>query len=385
MLVVLFVVSGLSAVIFDRSIMPYLMSKGSLSRFKAFQKMNERVTVINKTEQVTVKEDFSVTKTAQNILPSIVSIVTYEDVNSQEGAQLTIKSSQDIQKYVKTGLVITSDGLIMSVMDEGSEKTQPVQGKKYKILAADGREFDATLVAVDPYSNLVFYKAQASNLTAPMFSNSDELESGEKIVIAGNASGEYQNTFSMGIIKAKDKTFSMLNSELSSSEKREGAIITDAQIDSNNIGGPVIDFNGTVVGLANQVEKDGKKLGFIMPINSLKDSIDRVIRSGQVDRPQLGIYYLSINREISLLNNLPVSQGALVYSFIGQQGLAVIKNSSADLAGIKIGDIITEVQGEKITLDQPLSALIAKQNKSQEVKIKLLRNKEEQEFRVRLN
>lgn len=377
--------AGFFGVLAERFVMPWLSSKDSLQKYEFFQKANERVTVINKTEQITVKEDFSVSKTAQNILPAVVSIIDYDNLGESSVGASAIKASIDLKNKIRTGIIITSDGLIAS-MAKNDETNNPelALGRNVKILGIDGREYDASVAAIDPFANLIFYKAQASNLPSPNFGNSDELENGEKVVIIGNAGGEYQNAFSLGIIKEKDKTFTLLNSELSSSEKMEGAILTDADIDGSNTGGPVVDFNGQVVGMASQIEKNGENTGFIVPINYVKPIIDQVVRGEKIQRPYLGIYYLSINNEISLINNLPSKQGALVYSFLSQQGLAVIKNSPADKAGLLIGDVITEADGEKITLDNPLSNLIMKQKTGDEINLKLIRKDKEMQIKVKL-
>jgi serine protease Do len=387
-LIVLMVVilSGFFAVFFDRLVMPWASSFDSLAKYKFFQKLNERVTVINKTEQVTVKEDFSVTKTAENVLPTVVSIITFQEQANQEEVSALIKSSRDIEKNIKTGIILTSDGLIVSVVDD-LFKEEVEKGKfdnKYKVLIADGKEFDAELKAYDDFTNLVFYKIDTTNLAVPNFGNSDELESGEKLVVCGNATGEYQNTFSLGIIRFKDRFFSLLNSELSSSEKIEGAIIADAQIDNSNIGGPAVDFNGDLVGIANRIEKDGKEVGFVMPINNLKNVIDQVIKNGKIDRPYLGAYYLSINREIALLNNLSVNQGALIYSFSGQQGLAVIKNSPADKAGLKLGDIVIAVDETEVNASNSFSEILSQHKAGDEITLKILREGKQKSLKVGL-
>jgi len=385
-LVILAFLMGITSVLTMRFAMPWLSSKENLQRFKFFQKANEEVTIINKTEQITVKEDYNVSATAENILPSMVSIITFNDqFNESNGITKTIKSSKDIRQNIKTGIVITSDGLIVSVMDEvlqSSLHESSITDNKFKILMDNGREFDAQLKTIDLYSNLVFYKIDATNLHVPPFGNSDELAAGEKIVICGNATGEYQNTFSLGVMEKKDRNFTLLNSELSSSEKMEGAIMTDALISYSNRGGAVIDYAGTLVGIANQVEKDGLQSGFIMPINKIKKIVDLVIEKGEIERPTLGVYYLSIDREIALLNNLPVNQGALIYSFTGQQGLAVIKGSAAERAGLELGDIVTEVSGAKVDLDNPLSGLIAQHNIGDKVELKIIRANKEQRLEI---
>jgi serine protease Do len=385
-LVVLIFLIGFVSVFTMRFVMPWLSSKENLQRFKFFQKANEEVTIINKTEQITVKENYNVSATAENILPSVVSIITFNNqINNSDSIAKTIKSSEDIKQNIKTGIIITSDGLIVSVMDEvlqGNLYENNIADNKFKILMDSGREFDAQLKAIDPYSNLVFYKIDATNLHVPPFGNSDELAAGEKIVICGNATGEYQNTFSLGVIEKKDRSFTLLNSELSSSEKMEGAIITDAVIGYSNRGGAVVDYNGTLVGIANQAEKDGLQSGFVMPINKIKKIVDLVMEKGEIKRPALGVYYLSIDREIALLNNLPVNQGALIYSFTGQQGLAVIKGSAAEKAGLKLGDIITEVSGIKVDLDNPLSSLIAQHDIGDKIDLKIIRADKEQRLEI---
>ena len=394
-LAVIAIIGGTAGIFGDRIVLPWLSSCPSLVKFRFIQQANKRVTVINRTEQVTVKEDFSVAKTAENVLPAVVSVIVYEQQNEPSSqSQLVIKSSHDIQNRIKTGIILTSDGLLVSVLSEEEKEAlnfspqkaeREMKEKRYKILTGDGKEFDARLAAIDQFSELVFYKAAANNLAVANLGDSNNLENGEKIIICGNASGEYQNTFSLGVIKEKDKTFSLLNSELSSSEKLEGAILSNATVNFSNRGGPAVDFNGTVVGIASQVEKDGQMVGFVIPISVVREAMEQVIKQGEIKRAFLGVYYLSINPEIALLNNLPVKEGALVYSFSGQQGLAVIKNSPADKAGIKIGDIILAVQGEQIDLDHPLSQLIAKHHPGEEVEIKVLRGNKTKVLKVKLN
>lgn len=393
LVLVVVILGGFSGIVADRFLMPWLSTKESLNKWAFFKKADENVTVINKTEQIVVQEEISVAKTAQSILPSVVKIVSYTDDAAEKTGGVVkkseiikdIKSSEDIQKSVKTGLVITNDGLIMSVSrEEVSVTNEPKKTLKYKILFSDDREFDAELVLADEYSGLEFFKTNQENLPTPTFGNSTGLEAGEKIIVIGNAGGEYQNSFFSGVISGVDATFTLLNSQLSSSEKIEGAILSDMRLDEKNLGGPVIDADGVLVGIANFVVKDGEKEGFIMPINKLKSTIDKVVRGEELRRPKLGVYYLAIDKEIALLSDLAVSKGALVYSFSGQQGLAVKRGSVADLAGIKIGDIILAVNNTEITLERSLASLIAEAAPGETVKLRLLRDEKELEVEITL-
>jgi len=380
-----FILGGVAGVFGERFVMPWLSTVPALGEFDFVKRANDKVTVINQTKEITVKEDFSVANIAEKVSPAVVSIVSFKDEKSLTRSS-QIKSSQDIQENIKTGLILTNDGLIISVLDEAlkeilAEEEGP-DNWKFKILAENGKEFDAKILAVDDFSNLVFFKAEKQDLPIPNFGDSDNVEVGEKVVICGNAGGEYQNSFSTGLIKEKDQTFTLLNSELSSSEKMEGVILLDAKIERRNIGGPVIDYNGEVVGIVNQIEKDGQQIGFVVPVNDLKQTINKVLEKKTLATPILGVYYLSINREIALLNGLDLNRGALVYSFSGQQGLAVIKDSPADKAGIKIGDIVLAVDGQPVDLSNPLSKLVAKNSPGDEIEIKLIRDGENINLKV---
>jgi S1-C subfamily serine protease len=390
LLILIFLVGGFAGIVGERFVMPWLASFPSLEKYSFIQRANDRVTVIRQTKEINVKEDFSVANIAEKVSPSVVSIISFKEGATRDSILGQIKSSQDIQKNVKTGLILTNDGLIVSILDEvvkealENEESKKDEVWKFKILASNNREFDAEIFAVDEFSNLVFYKVERTDLPIPELGNSSEIEIGEKVVVCGNAGGEYQNSFSSGLVKEMDHTFSLLNSELSSSERLEGAFLLDSIIEKRNVGGPVLDYNGTVIGIANEIEKDGEEVGFVVPIDNLKPIINKVIKKENFSNPFLGVYYLSINREIALLNGLDVNRGALIYSFSGQQGLAVIKDSPADEAGIKIGDIITSVAGTSIDLENPLSYLVSRYKSGDEVEFRIIRDGEKIKVSVKL-
>lgn len=391
LIVLIFFVGGLAGVIGERFIMPWLGAFPSLEKYDFIKRANDKVTIIKQTKEISVKEDFSVANIAEKVSPSVVSIIRFKEEAEGELNTNLIRSSKDIQNNIKTGLILTNDGLIVSILDELTEeivksneklKEGEMSSWKFKVLAGENKEFDAEILDIDEFSRLVFYKVDRNDLPVPSLGDSSKVEIGEKVVICGNTGGEYQKTFSAGLIKEKDNTFTLLNSELSSSENLEGAILIDAQIDEKSIGGPVVDYSGSVVGIVNQIEKDGKRIGFSVPIDDIKPIVGKVMKGEKIERPFLGIYYLSINREIALLNNLEVDQGALVYSFSGQQGLAIIKNSPADKAGIEIEDIIVAVNDRKVNLENPLSKLVADYLPGDEIELDLIRNNKKEKIKV---
>ncbi len=377
-------IGGISGILAEIFVVPWL---SGTSMFSKYESLHRGTTVIKETEQVVVKETFSVEKTAEKVVSSVVSIATF-DKKTEEASEVVRRSKiSNSEVSIKSGVIITSDGLIMSVLDErlrSALEKETEDTLAFRMLANDGKEQELELVGIDKFSEIVFYRTDATNLAVPPFGNSNELISGEKIIVCGNSGGKDQNNFSFGVIRQKDNFFTLLNSNLSSSEKMEGAIIADVTIDEENVGGPAVDFNGTMIGLVNQIEKNGRVVKFVVPINNIQNAIDKVISGEGLARPSLGVYYLSVNQKVALENNLEVGDGAIVHSSLGQGGLAVIKGSAADEAGIKIGDIIVQVGDEKITNEYALSDLISKRSVGEEVEILVIRDEEERKITVKL-
>jgi len=380
-LAVFFMLAAFSGVLGERIIMPFLSTKEPFSKYSFFQKFNEKVTVINKTEQVVVREEFNIADVAQGIVPGVVSIVSVEKGGNSSLTKL--QSGIDSWNSSKTGFFLTSDGLVVSALaeNEKSSNWDPTQ-YNFWVFLDGGQKLEAQFWTKDSFSDLVFYKVEGGNFPAVVLANSDELKIGEKVVVVGKPDGEYQNSFSTGIIRDEDKNFSLVNSKLSSSERLEGVVLTDAKIDEKNVGGPVVDFSGKVIGLANWIKKDGQINPFVISSQTLKETMNRLIEKGNLERPVLGVYYLTINQRIKLLGNLSWDEGALVYSSSGQNNLAVIKNSPADKAGIRIGDIILEVNGKKINQTLPLSLAVSSFAKGEEISLKIARGEEIMEKKV---
>jgi len=160
------------------------------------------------------------------------------------------------------------------------------------------------------------------------------------------------------------------------SEKLDNVIQTDAAINPGNSGGPLFDTSGKVIGVNVAVSQQGQNIGFALPINIVKDSINNFKTTGEFDRPYIGVAYKQITKQSALLNEVP--QGAYVSE--------VISGSPAEKSGIKIGDIITEIGGNKLTdsSDTSLIELINKRKIGDKVEIKLWRDGKEQSVTVTL-
>jgi len=158
------------------------------------------------------------------------------------------------------------------------------------------------------------------------------------------------------------------------SETLENVIQTDAALNPGNSGGPLLDLSGKVVGINFATTSGAENIGFVIPINRVKSILEQFKSQGRIIKPFIGIAYNIIGSDIAQLQNLP--EGAYVQR--------VIVDSPAAKAGIEIGDVITELGGEKITLENSLATIIRKFNVGDKVKLKVNRKGKNLQFEVKL-
>ena len=373
-ILVIVLVSALSGIIANQYVFPYLATIKFFSKYSFFKKTTNDVTVINKTEQVYVKDDTSVGKIAAPVISSVVNIISTETVAEKKGQAVTLPISKN-----GTGVIATSDGLVMTYLNA----ILP-QNANYKVITNDNNIYDATLLDIDSYSNLAFLKINASNLSAVSFGNSDDAVIGERVIAIGNTSGIYDSFFATGILNRFNYEYNLSDKTIASSEKMEGVFEADLTRKADFVGGPLIDYSGQMIGLTGENDRDGKIFFFQIPSNKIKNVLAKEINKTIANNSTLGIYYLPITKTYALLNNLAVQNGAVVYSPSTQQGLAIIANSPAADAGLKLGDIITAVSGDKITDSQTLPDLLYKHNKGEKIELTILRNSQETKINVQL-
>ena len=374
--VLIFLVGGIGGVFFENYVIPRIRTNQTLSRLDIFRKAGEKITVINKTEQITVGEDDSINRIASKAANSVVNILSVVDKSEAITKQKIVPESEDKKESLSgTGTIITSDGLIVTYRGSIIE-----ENASYFVLLPNGTYYEGTLVAVDEFSNLAYIRIETSNLSSISLANSDEAYPGKKLVAIGNSFGEYQNRFSAGLLSNVNKIFNLDGKTVSSTEKLEGVFETDFNDQKEYLGGPVINYNGELVGIIGSLSIDGKDKYFQIPSNALKSSMERVI-SGQADsRPIFGLYYVPITKEYSLVHGLDRDRGAHVYLPSGKQGLAIISGSSAEKAGIMMNDIIIAANGQEINLGNPLSNVINKLKKGDKLNLLILRDGKEIEI-----
>ncbi|MDP1833646.1 MAG: S1C family serine protease [Candidatus Moranbacteria bacterium] len=377
-LAILLVFGGLGGIIADRYLFPYLSATKTFSKYAFLRKGSETITVINKTEQVTVKEETSISKITNQVSSSIVNIVSYQESAGNQPAKKTAVAK--VAAKNGTGIIVTGDGMIMAYASGINLQADA----KYKVMTYDGNAYDAALLGVDGYSNLAFLKINANNLSVASFGDSGSVKPGEKVIAVSNSFGSYANKYAAGLISDFNPAYNLAGLALSSSEKLEGVYETDFNYQKYFIGGPVVDYNGQVVGIVGVIEKDNAQSFFLIPSNKARAVIDRAVKKELDNNVFLGIYYLPISKTYAIENDINIESGALIYSASGQLGLAIIANSPAQKAGLKLGDIIRAVDGKEITRENPLSDLLYSYKKGDKMELIVLRDGQEIKVPVQL-
>jgi serine protease Do len=232
------------------------------------------------------------------------------------------------------------------------------------------------VVSRDPIYDIAILKIKGNNFPFLKLGDSDKIELGESVIAVGNALGEFHDTISAGIISGMSRAITAYYPFSNEKSQLRGLIQTDAAINPGNSGGPLINMKGEVIGINTAHITGAQNIGFAIPINYAKKDLKEVLKYGEIRRPFLGVRYIILNQEISKHHNLPVNYGALLVRQIFG-GSAVVENSSAQKAGLKEYDIILEINGQKITEENPLGNQLQNYKIGQKIKLKILRENKE--------
>ena len=337
-------------------------------------------------EKIIEKEYIPQTTQEQKIIdivkensPSVVSVVAYKDVPVYEQTfqqdfffiipKLEQKGTERQQVGAGTGFIASSDGLILTNKHVVSDKDA-----EYVVIMTDNKEYNAKVLARDPVQDLAIMKIEGGNNFKPLKLGSvDDIQIGQTVIAIGNALGRFQNTVSVGVISGLGRTIVATGPDFAT-ERLEDIIQTDTAINRGNSGGPLINLKGEVVGINTAVSTEGENIGFAISIDKAKRSIEQVKTLGRISYPYMGVRYIILNKEISKARDIEVDYGALI---VGDDEPAVVDGSPAQKAGIKEGDIILEINGEKITENNSLAKIISKYNPFESLNLKILRDGQE--------
>ena len=229
-----------------------------------------------------------------------------------------------------------------------------------QITLKDGRQLEAKKIGGDEASDIALLQIDADDLIAVKIADSDRIRVGDFAVAIGSPFGLGQ-TVTSGIVSALGR--SGLNIE-----NYEDFIQTDAAINSGNSGGALINLHGELIGINTAIlgpNGGNVGIGFAIPSNMVQNLVNQIIEFGEVRRGVLGVAGRSVNSEIAKAMELDVSQGAFVEQ--------VTKDSAADDAGIRAGDVITKINGKMIKTFNELRGKIGSIGAGKTIKITVIR------------
>jgi len=311
---------------------------------------------------------------AEKLIPSVVNISTtqtvltntnpfpfefppgspFEDMFKEFGTPKKRKASA-----LGSGFIIDAKGIVVT-------NNHVIKDAEDILIRVDGdKEYKAKVIGKDPLSDLAVLKIESKDKFKPVkFGDSDKARIGDWVLAIGNPFG-LGGTVTSGIISAKNRNLS------GAITRYEDFIQTDASINVGNSGGPLFDTQGNVIGINTAIlgQSGSIGIGFSIPSNSAKIIIDQLIEFGETKRGWLGVRIQYVTKEIADVEGLDKPRGALVAS--------VAKESPADKAGIKSGDIILEFNETSIKEMNELPKIVAQTEVGKTVELKVWRNKTE--------
>ncbi|WDE11742.1 DegQ family serine endoprotease [Thalassomonas haliotis] len=271
------------------------------------------------------------------------------------------------QQSAGSGVVVNAgDGIIMTNYHviKGADEVQ--------VSLADGRSFEAKILGEDAELDIAILKIKADDLVDVTIANSDVLEVGDFVVAIGNPFGLGQ-TVTTGVVSALGRTGLGI-------EGYENFIQTDASINPGNSGGALVNLAGELVGINTAIiapSGGNVGIGFAIPSNMAKASMEQIIEHGEVKRGQIGVGIQDITPDLRKAFDIANGQGGVLVT-------NVMEDSPAEDAGLKSGDVIVAVDGKQTTSTGQLRSQIGMRTIGDKVTLTVIRDGDEEIIKVKV-
>jgi serine protease Do len=320
---------------------------------------------------------FSFADLAEKLKPSVVNISTTKTVRSGgfrspfgQGSPFDrnfggddfferffgdMPQRQFKQKSLGSGFIISHDGYIFT------NNHVVEQADKILVKLSDGKEYEAKVIGKDAKTDIALIKIKPNDsLPVAETGDSEKLRVGDWVLAIGNPFG-LEQTVTAGIVSAKGRVIG--------AGPYDNFIQTDASINPGNSGGPLFNMEGKVVGINTAIVAQGQGIGFAIPISMAKTILPDLKAKGKVTRGWLGVSVQDISEDIAKSMKIKDKSGALISD--------VFKGDPADKAGLKSGDIVTEINGKPVKDTHELLMMIAGFRIGETIKIKIVRDGQE--------
>jgi serine protease Do len=318
-----------------------------------------------------VSEESVVIDVVKQVVPSVVTVAeTSQFVELSDPFSFfnfpSFRRRQETRN-IGSGFIVDSSGIVVTNKHVVSD-----QNAKYTVITANEKRYDVERIFRDPLNDIALLKINPAQhvgekLRPVTLGDSSKLQVGQMAIAIGTPLGEFNNSVTKGIISGLGRGIVAGSPFEGYVERLDNVIQTDAAISPGNSGGPLLNSSGQVIGINTAVSQNGENIGFALPVNLIKERLEVFNKSGQFNRPYLGVQYKMIPRVLALQNDVP--EGAYVQ--------AVIDGSPAAASGLQAGDIIIKFDGKKVEArSNDLSKLIAQKKVGQKVEIVVWREDE---------
>lgn len=324
----------------------------------------ENEIIEEKYEKKTSEE--SISDTLEKINSTIVGISKIKDKGS------TVFLEDGVKKLgLGSGIIVSENGYILT--------NEHVSGEKYNkcyVTLENGTTYTADVVWSDFDLDLAILKISMKGLTYAKLGDSKQLQIGQNVYAIGNPIGyEFQRTVTGGIISALNRTIKIEENE--KVNYMSNLIQTDATINPGNSGGPLINVNGEVIGINTVKITTAEGIGFAVPINCVKNIVEKFIKEGKFEEASIGIFAYDKNIVSYITPNIEFQNGIYVEQ--------ISEDSPAKKTELKVGDIITKIDGNDLINMCDLREYIYTKKPGDEVILDVLRNRKNLTIKIKLS
>jgi len=316
--------------------------------------------------QIIIDEESATISVAEKSSPSVVAIGATQKVFNPLDP-FSAPRSQD--STIGTGFVVSDKGIIVTNKHVVSDSNA-----RYNVVTKDGKKYEIRKIYRDLLLDLAIVQVDGSDMKALELGDSSKLKIGQSVIAIGNALGRFTNTVTTGVVSGLGRKVVAGDPFSGAAESLDNLIQTDAAINPGNSGGPLLNSAGQVIGVNVATTEGAQNIGFAVPINQVKAIVDEFVQTGTVSRPVLGVRYRFISLDSALLYDVP--RGAYIQD--------VIPGSAAEKAGIRVGEIITKINGQGITEESTVSQVIASKKTGDRITVTLWEDGKEREITVTL-
>ena len=289
-----------------------------------------------------------------------------------EGSQGQLPPEQQL-RGLGSGFIIDKSGLILTnahVVDKADKVT---------VRLKDERTFEGKVQGVDEVTDLALVKINAGgDLPVAPLGSSQNVQVGDWAIAVGNPLG-FDNTVTLGIVSTLRRT----SAQVGINNKRLEFIQTDAAINPGNSGGPLLNGRGEVIGINTAIRGDAMGIGFAIPIDRAKAIAAQLQRGETVAHPYLGVQMRDLTPEFAKSINANPNSPIEVPEINGILVGGVVPKSPAASAGIRPGDVILQVDGQKVTNSEQLLNIVENSSIGQVLQIKVQRGNQTQQLSIR--